>query len=298
MHVLANLPRALAVGYELRRLGVRRVHALWASLPATLGWIIASAFGMEFSFAAHAWDVYVGGRMLKEKTELAHVVVACSRSIAEHLKGIVGDRLARKIVLVHHGIEPGKLPERSVSPSLTVLAAGRFEPKKGFELLIEACGILARRGRPVGCVIVGDGPLRARLETLARRAEGASVEIRPWMHHDALMQLVASAGLLAVPSVVAATGDRDGIPNILLEALAIGTPVVASAVGGIPEVIREGETGFLVAPGQPEPLADKIAQILDEKGQKGDITRHGRELIRQEWTLSDTVLTLERLLTG
>jgi glycosyltransferase involved in cell wall biosynthesis len=118
------------------------------------------------------------------------------------------------------------------------------------------------------------------------------------MHHDELMHLVASAALLAVPSVVAPSGDRDGIPNILLEALAMGAPVVATDVGGIPEVVRDAETGFLVKPGQSAPLADKIARILDEKGRNRDISRRGMELIRQEWTLRQTVLTLETLLTG
>jgi len=299
VRVLVNVPRALAVGYELRRLDVRRVHALWANLPATLGWIIARAFDVEFSFAAHAWDVYVGGRMLKEKAALARAIVACSRSVAQRLQEIVGEPLARKIAVVHHGIETERLPERAATPGETVLAAGRFEPKKGFNVLIEACRILASRGRSVECVIVGEGPEGERLEALAARAhdEGARVELRPWMHHDELMTLVASSALVASPSVVAATGDRDGIPNIVLEALAIGTPVVATDVGGIPEVVRDGETGFLVAPGQAEPLADTIAQILDKRGRKGDITGRARELIRREWTLSDTVSTLEKLLT-
>jgi glycosyltransferase involved in cell wall biosynthesis len=298
IRVLVNLPRALAVGYELRRLGVRRVHALWASFPATLGWIIAGAFDFEFSFAAHSWDVYVGGRMLREKIELARAVVACSRSVADRLVEIAGPSLVGKIALVHHGIDTEKLPARSAEPTGMILAAGRFEPKKGFDVLIDACRLLAERGRPVHCVIVGDGPLKERLEDLARRARGARVELRPWMHHDELMHLVASAALLAVPSVVAPSGDRDGIPNILLEALAMGAPVVATDVGGIPEVVRDAETGFLVKPGQSAPLADKIARILDEKGRNRDISRRGMELIRQEWTLRQTVLTLETLLTG
>jgi glycosyltransferase involved in cell wall biosynthesis len=118
------------------------------------------------------------------------------------------------------------------------------------------------------------------------------------MHHDELMQLVASAALVVVPSVVAPSGDRDGIPNILLEALAMGVPIVATDVGGIPEVVRDAETGFLVKPGQSASLADKIDRICDKTARNRDISRRGMELIRQEWTLSDTVSTLEKLLTG
>jgi len=298
VRVLVNLPRALAVGYELRRIGVRRVHALWASLPATIGWIVATAFDLDFSFAAHSRDIYVLGRMLREKIALARAVVACSRSVADRLKESAGPSLAHKIALVHHGIDAAKLPARSAAPDDFILAAGRFEPKKGFDVLIDACRILAERGRPVRCVIVGDGPLAEHLETLARRAADARVELRPWMHHDELMQLLAAAALVAVPSVVAPSGDRDGIPNFLLEALAVGVPVVASDVGGIPEVVRDAQTGFLVESGQSASWADKIGQILDKKGQNRDITRRGMELIRQEWTLSEAVSTLEKLITG
>lgn len=295
--VMLNVPRALAVGYELRRRGITRVHALWANLPATLGYIIARGLGMDFSFSAHAWDVFVGGRMLREKTRLARHVVVCSRAAADHLEGIVGTRLARKISLVHHGIEADKLPPRLEIPGNTVLAAGRLVPKKGFDVLIRACALLRERGRDVRCVIVGDGPLRGRLEDLAARTGATNVELRPWMHHDALMHLVAEAAVVVVPSVVARSGDRDGIPNIILEAMAIGTPVVATDSGGIAEVVRDGQTAFLVAPGQPAPLADRIGQILDKKRQTDAITGSARELIRRKWTLCDTISALERLLT-
>ncbi|HUU42146.1 MAG TPA: glycosyltransferase, partial [Planctomycetota bacterium] len=166
VQVLVNFPRALAVGYDLRRRGVTHVHALWANLPATLGWIIARGLGMTFSYSGHAWDLHVGGRMLREKTRLARRVVVCSAAAAGYLETVVGDRLARKVTLVHHGLDPDTLPERSPTPGDVVLAAGRFEPKKGFDVLIRACGILAGRGRKVRCVIIGDGPLRRKLARL------------------------------------------------------------------------------------------------------------------------------------
>jgi glycosyltransferase involved in cell wall biosynthesis len=301
---MLNVPRALAVGRELRRLGVRRVHALWASLPATLGWIIARAFDMEFSFAAHARDVYVDGRMLKEKAALARHVMMCSEVSAAHLKGIVGEDLARKITIVRHGIDIEKLPARAEKPTDMILAAGRFEPKKGFDVLIEACRILARRGRHLHCTIVGEGPLQKHLEDLVARSGVTGIELKPWMNHDALMDLVAQAGVVVTPSVVASSGDRDGVPNILLEAMAIGTPVVASAVGGVGEVVHDGETGHLVAPGDAEHLADAIEAALaegttagQETGKMSEKSASARELIRREYALPDTVQTLERLLT-
>ena len=297
VQVLVNFPRALAIGYELRRRGVTRVHALWANLPATLGWVIARGLKMEFSYAAHAWDVYVGGRMLREKTRLARSVVLCNEAAADRLASVVGERLARKITLNRHGLDHDSLPARAASPGDVILAAGRFEPKKGFDVLIRACGILATRGRNVRCAIVGDGKLKGKLARLIAEAGSGGVELRPWMPHETLMQQVAEAAVVVSPSVVPRTGDRDGIPNILLEAMSIGTPVVASNVGGINEVVVDGETGILIPPGDPRALADAIGRILDENRENAAITERAKVLIRQEFTLSENVEKLHRILT-
>ena len=305
--VMQNVPRALAVGYELRRLGVLRVHALWASLPATLGWIIARAFDMEFSFAAHARDVFVEGRMLDGKTRLARVVVTCNRAAQARLAEIVGERLAGKVTLLHHGLSLDALPTRAASEGF-LLAAGRFEPKKGFDVLIRACGLLAREEKGTGtfsprgekepvpkCVIVGEGPERGRLERLIT-GEKAPVELRPWMRHDELMSLLARAEALVVPSVVDPSGDRDGIPNVVLEAMAVGVPVVATDAGGIAEVVRDGETGWLAESGSVESLAAKIREVLSPDPRRTDIIRRARALIEQEFSLDRTVSALDRLL--
>lgn len=294
--VQENFPRALAVGYELRRLGVTRVHALWASLPATLGWVVARAFKMEFSFAAHSRDVFVEGRMLKAKAELARAVITCNRAAEARLGEILGERLARKVTLVHHGIEPETLPARASAENF-ILAAGRFEPKKGFDVLVRACGILAREDKaPVPrCLIVGDGPERARLESLIAR-ERAPVELRAWMRHDELMSLMARAAAVVVPSVEDRFGDRDGIPNIVLEAMAVGVPVAATDAGSIGEVVRDGETGRLAPAGDAAALARKLRETLAFGSGNADITARANALIGERFALSKTVAALEQLL--
>ena len=292
LQVLANLPRAMALGYALRRRGVKRVHAMWASFPATLGWMMARGLGMTCSFSAHARDVHVEGRMLREKLRRADRAFVCNRSAAEQLAEIAGTRNARKIVLVHHGLDLDSLPKRAETPEKRILAAGRFERKKGFDVLIEACRQLMRRGREVPLTLVGDGPLKA---TLARASSDLPVTISPWMTHDDLMHEIASAGVVAVPSVIASDGDRDGIPNILVEAMAIGTPVVGSDVGGIGEVIHDGETGRLVAPGEVEALAGAIAKMLDDESAAARMASRASELVRREFRIEDTVTTLQTL---
>ena len=291
---MQNVPRALAVGYELRKLGVRRVHALWASLPATLGWIIARAFDMEFSFAAHARDVFVEGRMLAEKSRLARAVVTCNRAAETRLNEILGESLAGKVRLIHHGIDRSALPRRTESGDF-LLAAGRLEPKKGFDRLVLACAQLKREGLPVRAVIAGDGPGREELEQLIAR-ESAPVELRGWMRHDELMALLAGAKAVVVPSVVDASGDRDGIPNIVLEAMAVGVPVVATDAGGIAVVVRDGVTGYLAPAATPEALAAKLREALSDDAHRTGIIERAGALIEEEFSLDRTVSALEDLL--
>ena len=139
----------------------------------------------------------------------------------------------------------------------------------------------------------GDGSLRARL---VRAAAGLPVTIVPWKPHVELMVEVASAAVVAAPSVVAPDGDRDGIPNIVLEAMATGTPVVGSSVGGIGEVIRDGETGYLVEPGDAKALADALLRVFDEPEKTNEMTANAREVVRREFALDETVATLMHFL--
>jgi glycosyltransferase involved in cell wall biosynthesis len=294
VQVMQNVPRALAVGYELRRLGVTRVHALWASLPATIGWIIARAFGMEFSFAAHARDVFVEGRMLREKAARAAFAVVCNRAAADRLREAVGARLAGRVALIHHGLDRAALPRRAAGEGF-LLAAGRLERKKGFDRFILACAELARENPAIRGVIAGDGPERERLEKLIAETS-APVEIRGWMRHDALMDLLSRAEAVVVPSIMDPAGDRDGIPNVVLEAMAIGVPVIASDAGSLAEVVINGETGWLVPSGDAAALATAAREALADPTRADKITARASVLIDREFALETTLSELEQQL--
>jgi glycosyltransferase involved in cell wall biosynthesis len=143
------------------------------------------------------------------------------------------------------------------------LAAGRFIEKKGFSVLLKALAILRSRGAAISLTLAGDGPLRTGLAEETDSLGLADLVTFPgFLPEESLRDRMAAAALLVCPSVIASDGDREGIPNVLLEAMALRVPVVAASVGGISEAIRDGQDGLLVAQGDPHALADRIQEAL------------------------------------
>ena len=264
----------LAVDLADRLLRDRRVthlHAHFAHSPTTVTWLTAQITGLPFSFTAHAKDIYDASHnpagLLARKLRAASFVVTCTEANRAHLLEVAPDATVHR---VYHGLnaELTRLlatpaPVRPAGATLRVVAVGRLVPKKGFDVLVEACALLVARGIDVRCRIIGPddlaGPaLRARVAELGL----AHVVALPGpMQQTALADELAAATAFALPCRVLDSGDRDGIPNVLVEALAAGLPVVTTPVSGIPELIVDGETGLLVPSDDPAALADALARL-------------------------------------
>jgi glycosyltransferase involved in cell wall biosynthesis len=168
-----------------------------------------------------------------------------------------------------------------------ILAAGRLVEKKGFDILVDACARLRDRGVAFTCAIAGDGPLRSTLERqVADRSLGGVVTLRGWTPPGALALAMREATLLAVPSRVTEGGDRDGIPNVILEAMSAGLPVVASATSGIPEAVEHQTTGLLVPEGDASALAEAIAALLEDAPRAAAMGRAGRVRVMERFDLA------------
>lgn len=226
--------------------------------------------------------------MLREKSRLATAVVTCNKAAEARLREVLGEPASAKVRLIHHGLDRSALPRRKEEGDY-LLAAGRLEPKKGFDLLVRACAILKQRA-----VIAGEGSEREALEKLIA-AESAPVELRGWVRHDELIALLAGAKAVVVPSVVDAEGDRDGIPNIVLEAMAVGVPVIATDAGGIAEAVKDGETGWLAAQATAKGLAAKVKEALSDP-RRADIIARAGALIEKDFSLDRSIPDLEGIL--
>jgi glycosyltransferase involved in cell wall biosynthesis len=271
---LGYVPAAARVALEVRRGKIERVHGAWAHFPGSVAWLASRLAGCRFSLAAHAGaDLYRTQAHLAEKVRAADFTVACVRGNAEMLRRLAGP--GSRVEWLYHGVDLGRFDgsgrAREASPRL--LAVGRLAEVKGFDDAIRALGLLRSRGLTPRLTIVGEGPQRSELERLTT-LEGVreQVEFLGAKAHDALLPLYRGAWLLLAPSKVMANGRRDGIPNVVIEAMAMGVPVVGTRAAGLEEAIVPGETGALCAPGDPVSLADAVepllrdAQVVDRMG--------------------------------
>ncbi|MYL83931.1 glycosyltransferase [Desulfovibrio aerotolerans] len=275
---------AMCAGFSLARRfladGIRHIHAGWANGPATAAWVASRLSGIPFSFSARAGDIYPQDGALADKMRDAAAIHTNNKANIAYLSGILPEA-AGKIRQIYNSLTLTGRDAASVhlEPPYRLLAVGRFCRTKGFDVLIDACAILARRNFPFQLTLVGSGlPWPTALIRRRIRIHGlrARVFLPGFVSHDRMSELYAAADIFVMPSVVHASGDRDGIPNVIMEALAHRIPVVATDVSGIPEVIEDGVTGRLVAQRDPEALAEAIMALAADRDQALALAEAGR----------------------
>ncbi|HVG35725.1 MAG TPA: glycosyltransferase family 4 protein [Pyrinomonadaceae bacterium] len=250
---------------------VRHLHAHFCHGATTVTWLAAMMTGLPFSFTAHAKDIYCESlnpaRLLRRKMRAASFVVTCTDANREHLRQI---EPRAEIHCIYHGLNAefaGLLKQSSNAPSrgrqLRALGVGRLVPKKGFDVLVEACGILDRRNIKFEALIVGphgehEAELRRRINALGL---GDRIQLTGPMEQSKLYEEYRRASAFCLPCRVLESGDRDGIPNVLVEAMACGLPVITTPVSGIPEIVHDGVNGQLIPPNDPEALADALLHL-------------------------------------
>jgi glycosyltransferase involved in cell wall biosynthesis len=250
---------------------IRHLHAHFAHGTTTVAWLASTITGVPFSFTGHAKDIYAPSLnpagLLRRKLDAARFAVTCTEANRRHLAGIAPRAAVHR---VYHGLnadfsqlvaENGRGPDRG--ERLRVLAVGRLVPKKGFDVLLRACALVAAEREDVELDVAGEAgeqeaELRALVHELGLRDR---VRFRGPLGQGELFAEYRRATVLCAPSRVLSDGDRDGIPNVLVEAMACGLPVVATGISGIPELVEDGVNGLLVAPDDPGELAAAILRV-------------------------------------
>lgn len=304
LSTVRNFAEAGRLALLLEADGARHLHAAFAHGPASVAHFVHLLTGLPFSFAAHAKDLYVSAPdLLARKVGDASFVLTCSDSAAAAMAAIAGPEAA-KVLLAHHGVDttrfapPASAPEPGSQSPLRVLAVGRLVAKKGYPVLLQALAALAREGPPVSCTVIGAGPDKAELEAMARYLEvSPRIRFLGSRTHQEIAASYLEADVFVQASVVLANGDRDGIPNSLLEAMASGLAVIASDVAGIPEVVVPG-CGLLVPTGDPAALAAALELLAGDAALRTRLGQAARQHVASSFDRTACVRAIAPLFWG
>ena len=262
---------------------IDHLHAHFAHDPTLIALLVHKLTGISYSFTAHARDLFQIPRpSLTERIAAATAAVTCCAANLGYLTESAPTQMRGKIRLIHHGVdlhgfqpasekqEPRSesRPSTDGSPPL-ILSVGRLVEKKGFPDLLLALARLKERGYRFRCAIYGDGPLHGELAAqIVRLGLDDEVTLAGECAQRELIPVFQRANIFALAPFVTEDGDRDGVPNVLVEAMACGLPVVATAVAGIPELVAHERNGLLVPPQNPEALAGALAALLDDAAKR------------------------------
>jgi len=283
---------------EMERAQVKHIHVHFAWSASSIALIAFRILDIPFSLTLHSNEIYFDRLLIETKLRYARFVVTISDYNRRLLTELWPDSgVADKIHVIHCGLDPDLFKsaqeEATVKPentrengTLELVGVGQLAPRKGFHVLIEACHHLTQRGVPFHCHIFGEGPERSRLEALCEKYD---LRDRVWMpgriYQQDLRQFLAQADVFVLPCVKDKSGDLDGIPVVLMEAMAMELPTVSTHVSGIPELIHHGQNGLLAQPGDAQVLADLLQHLANHPELATRLAKAGRQTVVNEFNI-------------
>ena len=282
-----DLYQSLLLAQQISQRGITHLHAHFASSPATVAMLASQFTGIPYTFTAHAKDIFhesVEQQDLHRKLSSAAAVIAVSNYNREFLKqnfGSAADRVQR----IYNGLDLENL--RFLSPAERpprILGVGRLVEKKGFATLIEACAILKQHGQRFECDIVGDGELYPQLRGMIDNLRLADqVHLLGSRPQAQVFKIIQGAAAFAAPCIVGKDANRDGLPTVLLEAMALGTPCISTDVTGIPEVLRDGQSGLMTPQHDAPALAAALEKLLSDAALRVRLAGAARRVIENSF---------------
>lgn len=294
--VAALFPKAVALGRWCRKSGVEHIHAEFAGHPANAAWIAAKVADVPFSFSAHANDIFVSQALLADKARDAAFVRSISAYNIRWLGGVRGFP-TRKLDLIRCGVLRSTLDTPAPDApqdGLRILYVGSLTEKKGVRHLLDALALLPE-GLAWQARIVGGGDLQQALHDQAQRLGlGAKIRFDGAQPAEKVAEAHGWAHVLVVPSVAGKNGRVEGIPVVLMEAMAHGRVVIASELSGIPELVEAGRTGWLTKAGDAGSIADALQAVAQDWPAAAAIAHKGRVRIAQDYLIEENAAELLR----
>jgi glycosyltransferase involved in cell wall biosynthesis len=286
-----------------RRAGkkIDHLHAHFAHDPTLIAFLVHGITGIPFSFTAHARDLYqVPEKALTDRIHESSAVITCCRANLEYLEQIAPSEQS-KFSLVYHGVnlkdfQPVSDPEAGSAPDPLILSVGRLVEKKGFQDLLEALLIVKKRGERFQCAIYGDGPLCQQLkEWIEGHDMAGEILLMGDRTQQELISIYQNATLFILTPVQTEDGDRDGIPNVLLEAMAVGLPVITTEVAGIPELVDNNQNGLLYQPHDVEGISSGIIELLRNEEKRNRLGRAASKKVKEQFDVMQAAKRLKAL---
>lgn len=295
-----HFSQAVSLHLEASRHGVQHLHAHFATSSTAVAALASEFSGIPFSFTAHAKDIYLDAHdlsLLEDRLRRARFAVTVCDANLRHLRDTFGP--AGRVERIYNGLDLHELrapAAKTPGAVAEIVSVGRLVPKKGFDTLLDACSLLAAGGARFRCRIVGDGPERAALEERVRGLGlGAQVEMTGSLPNGRVHALIAGADVLALPCRIADDGNRDALPTVLLEALALGTPVISTPVTGIPEIVGDDEAGAIVPSDDASALARELRRFLGDPELRRACGAAGRARMERLFDIRQNVARLHGL---
>lgn len=302
LSTLGCFTRAVQVAGDIRRLpavGDRatRVHAHFAHDPALVGLLVARLTGLPFSFTGHARDLLqIPPTALAARAASATALITCCAANADYVAAAVPAASRPPVLVIHHGVELARFrpsTDQAGGQVARLLSVGRLVQKKGFTDLLTALAQVAPAA-DFTCRIYGDGPLLGELTRMRDRLGlRERVQLMGAAGTDEIVAALGAADMFALTPRVLADGDRDGIPNVLVEAMACGLPVVTTSAGGIDELVRPDVNGLLAAPGDVAAVAASVERLLRDPALGRRLGSAARVTVEADYDIAEAARRLD-----
>jgi colanic acid/amylovoran biosynthesis glycosyltransferase len=294
---LAYFVVAPFTAWRLGHSGIKHLHAHFANAATSVALMAAALAGISFSFTAHAFDIFIDNLLLPAKLSGAAFVACISQYNVRYLQEHYPEALKANLIVVRNGLDTNRFHPHphSLGVPPCIIAVGRLVETKGFHTLVSACGRLRNQGLACQCLIIGEGPEAGRLENMIKDMNLTDrVILKGKLPPDECLSYYQKADVLAMPACIR-NQDADGIPTVLIEAMAMEIPVVATRVSGIPELVMDGQTGMLVAQDDVEALAAALARIFQDQNLARRLARAGRDLVVSQFNSEKSARQLRDL---
>lgn len=297
-----DIHQALLLARLAHERKITHLHAHFATVSTTIARLAARIAGLTYSFTAHAKDIFhesVNPDELRQKLSDASAVVTVSDFNVAFLRENY-DGATERVKRIYNGLDLNDFPFQSpVERPPHIISVGRLVEKKGFGDLIEACAILSRRNQWFSCSIIGTGELEDELrEQIVRLKLESTVKLLGPRPQADVIEAVGDAAVFAAPCVVARDANRDGLPTVLLEAMALGTPCISTDVTGIPEVVHHDHTGLVTPQRDPAALADAIERLLEDHDLRVRLATAARKTIEADFDIHQNAAKIRELILG